>query len=453
MIQFDVQRFPKDLREAIWSDRKTLNMTGRTHFQTSRNITNEGGNDAEVSARSSVLRLAPWHFHPEHREFLPDGSWKLVDSSRLSSSNDTDSESNPSLPKKWKGLPLPTYSPNDFLEEAVMVEYEARKSKEASTADMPPSWCREYFKLEEGPSSMAELQRDVLWERTLKLETELESRIVAFRTRERELEAELEKLQGKYDEKKFLKRRDKKRKRNNNRNSSSSNNNNNNAAIVTTANVLPAAIQDKEAIHRKRRSTKERSEPMGLQGTHNPSSYSGVDGQANDTADVTNDGSNRHDASPAMEPTRRRDSHRMGPLHYTNHPQQQQQLQQQQPHHHRHHPYYPQQPQHHSHHRSHPNRVELRHHPPQLYHHHPQQQQPPEGSYPPPPQQQHPHQVYHPRHGDPEDQYREHPPSQEPQHPQEGPQRPQEQQQQQQQRPPPQRHYPEQPDWQRDYYN
>jgi hypothetical protein len=462
MIQFDVHRLPKDLRDAMWNDHETLNMTARTHFQTSRNITNDG-NAIDPSARLSVLRLAPWHFHPEHREFLPDGAWKLIEHpsrpipSSFTNGNTTSEEANNpiTMSKEWKGLPLPTYSPKDFLEEPIMKEYSARKSIVASTTDMLPSWCLEYSKLEEGPSSIAEIQRNFLWERTIELEQELASRIVSFKTNQRALETNLEKLQGKYDEKKFLKRRDKKRKRNNN------NNNNNKTSNGGGKPLSSVALQDK---NKSRSPKKKRSESMDkTSGSNNPSDYSGViDGRKNNAgAETTTNDSERHDSSSATieAATHRGDSHQMGPVHYTDHPQQQQQQ-----HNHLHHPYphvYPQHlPQHHH---AHPNRAaamdHLRHHPPPHYHHHPQQQeqqqqqpqpQPPDGSYP-----QH-HQAYHPRHDEREDQYREHPqepPQHQHQHQQQQQQQQEQQQQEQQQRPQRPRHYSEQQDWQRGYYD
>ena len=459
MIQFDIHRLPKDLRDAIWNNSETLNMTARTHFQTSRTTTNESNVSStnDPSTRLSVLRLAPWHFHPQHRDFLPDGSWKLVDHPfrpilNLASSEEADSSIPNTMSKEWKGLPLPTYSPKDFLNEPIMKEYSARKSIVSSTTDMLPSWCRDYSKREEGPFSIAEVQRNALWERTIELEEDLASRILSFRSKERALKSNLEKLQNKYDEKKFLKRRDKKRKR------KSSNSNSSKTSTVGGSKTLsPGTLQE---INKSRSPKKKRSESMDKT----------VDGRKiNDTSESTNvSDSERHDPSssaPIEEVTHRRDSHRMGPVHYTNHPQQ---PQPQHHHNHRHHPYphsYPHHPQHHLQHRHpHLNRAaamdHLRHQsPPPHYHHHPQQQlplpqqqpQPAEGPYP-----QH-HEAYHPRHDEQEDQYREH--SQEPphhqdqlqQHPQHHPhpQQQQQQQEQEQQRP---RHYSEQQDWQRGYY-
>ena len=440
MIQFDIRRFPEELREAIWSNPDALNMTAKTYFQTSRNKSNDE-NDA---MRSSILRLAPWHFHPEHREFLPDGSWKLLDSFRPTSTNGTTYEDDASTTlKKWNGLPLPTYSTKKFLEEPIMKEYVARKATIASTTDMLPSWCREYGKLEEGPSSISEVQKNFLWDHSIELEKTLASKLVSFRTKERAMETELERLRGKYNEKKFLKRRDKKRKRTNNISNLKTKGTKNNNANTNTSKAKTSssgALQEHNTINNNNQAKKIRSKHMN-KSAQNLSDYDG----RTDKGVESNNASERRGSASAMESNHRRDSLRMGSMHYTNHPRQQQQ---QHHHQHPHHPYphsYPPHPRHLPHHTTHPNRtapINHQHH----HQHHPQQQrqqqqqqQPQSGSYP-----QH-HQAYHhTRRNERADQYPEHPQE----HPPEVPE--QQQEHQEQQRP---QHYPEQQDWQRGFYN
>lgn len=451
MIQFDIHRIPNDLRDAIWSNPAALDMNAQTHFWTSRNKKNDNKDD-EASSRSSVLRLAPWHFHPEHREFLPDGSWKLLDPSpTLCTTNGKSSEDETpeATPKEWKGIPLPTYSPKDFLEEPIMKEYASRKMAVASTTDMLPSWCREYSRMEEGPSSISETQRNFLWKQTIDLEQKLAAVIVSSQNKERALERKLETLKDKYNEKKFLKRRDKKRKQ-----SSSNNNKNKNTSTATPTNTNNNAKpltplrdkQDENKSNQQNRSKKQRNETMD-QNAHNPTDYLGLDERSHvGAAETTAHGNGRHDGSSSsgMEATHRRESHRMDPVHYTNHHQRQQQ----------HHPHHRQQHQYpHSYHPHH----HVHHHTTHYRHHHEPQHH--EGTYPPP---QHHHRAYHDlRHGDRADPYQEqHPPPPPPDHPQEAvqpqQQHPPVQEQQQRQQHPHQRprHYSQQQqDWPRGYYD
>ena len=172
MIRFDVSRLSEELQSEV-CDRLLLLPKSRKH-----------------------ACLAPWHFHPDHRVFLPDGSWKLVEHRRASVFQD------PVSGKEWSGLPPPTYSPKQFLEEPVMVEYQARKK----TSLLPP-WVREYQRLEEGPLSIHEQQTNLLWERIRGLEEKLSTQALQFEASYFALEKDMAQLQGKYDEKKHLKRR------------------------------------------------------------------------------------------------------------------------------------------------------------------------------------------------------------------------------------------------------
>jgi hypothetical protein len=79
MLRFDVSRLSDELQAEIWED---------------------------VMPRSrKTAALAPWHFHPQHRVFLPDGSWKIVEYRRGMIFRD------PVSGKDWPGVPPPTYSP------------------------------------------------------------------------------------------------------------------------------------------------------------------------------------------------------------------------------------------------------------------------------------------------------------------------------------------------------
>jgi hypothetical protein len=80
MIRFDVTRLPEDLQSQIW-------------------------NGVMPKSRKTAC-LAPWHFHPQHRVFLPDGSWKIIEYRRSTIFKD------PVSGKEWHGLPPPTYSLN-----------------------------------------------------------------------------------------------------------------------------------------------------------------------------------------------------------------------------------------------------------------------------------------------------------------------------------------------------
>jgi hypothetical protein len=176
MTRFDVSRLPEDLQADVW--KKVM-----------------------PESRKSAC-LAPWHFHPVHRVFLPDGSWKILEHRRTTIFKD------PSTDKDWIGLPPPTYSVKEFLEEPEMIEYKERKS-----SNLLPSWVREYQKLEEGPFSPAEQQTNELWKQIDDYHSKLTTQALLFETKYFALEKDMEELQAKYDEKKHLKRRDKKRRK------------------------------------------------------------------------------------------------------------------------------------------------------------------------------------------------------------------------------------------------
>jgi hypothetical protein len=78
MVRFDVTRLPEDLQTEIW-------------------------NGVMPPSRKAAC-LAPWHFHPQHRLFQPDGSWILTQYRRSTIFND------PVSGKEWLGIPPPTYS-------------------------------------------------------------------------------------------------------------------------------------------------------------------------------------------------------------------------------------------------------------------------------------------------------------------------------------------------------
>jgi hypothetical protein len=101
-----------------------------------------------VRDKDRPLRLAPWHFSPECRVQLPNGTWKLT------FSNDEDD------------FPSPEYDLEDFLEEPGMVEYQARKS-----SFLLPDWVLAMKEMEEGPLSLHEYQyRELVIQRNRLLE-------------------------------------------------------------------------------------------------------------------------------------------------------------------------------------------------------------------------------------------------------------------------------------------
>lgn len=83
------------------------------------------------------VRLAPWHFPPQYRLQLPDGTWKLTLEGKTTSDK----------------FPSPTYDPKDFLKEPGMIEYMERKSPY-----LLPDWVFALRAKEEGPMTLEELQ-------------------------------------------------------------------------------------------------------------------------------------------------------------------------------------------------------------------------------------------------------------------------------------------------------
>lgn len=94
------------------------------------------GEKKVVKGRLVATRLAPWHFPPTSRMQLPDGSWK------------------PLFGQKADKFVMPTYDITQFLKEPGMVEYQERKSMW-----LLPDWVYEMQAVEEGPMTLAELQR------------------------------------------------------------------------------------------------------------------------------------------------------------------------------------------------------------------------------------------------------------------------------------------------------
>jgi hypothetical protein len=84
-----------------------------------------------------------------------------------------------------------------------MIEYKARKE-----TSLLPAWVREYQRLEEGPLSIHEQQTNHLWERISHLEEKLNAQALDFEASYFALEKDMAELQGKYNEKKHIKRRD-----------------------------------------------------------------------------------------------------------------------------------------------------------------------------------------------------------------------------------------------------
>jgi hypothetical protein len=82
------------------------------------------------------LRLAPWHFPPQSRIQLPDGTWKVL------------------FGTKPEHFVLPDYDISEFLKEPGMIEYQQRKS-----LWLLPEWVYEMQAAEQGPPTLAECQQ------------------------------------------------------------------------------------------------------------------------------------------------------------------------------------------------------------------------------------------------------------------------------------------------------
>ena len=81
------------------------------------------------------LRLAPWHFPPNARLQLPDGSWIVV------------------FGPKPEDFVSPDYDISKFLKEPGMIEYQKRKS-----LWQLPEWVYEMQDMEQGPQTLGECQ-------------------------------------------------------------------------------------------------------------------------------------------------------------------------------------------------------------------------------------------------------------------------------------------------------
>jgi hypothetical protein len=91
-----------------------------------------------------MVLIAPWHFHPEHRELdVLTGEWRLkpVDPTRVFSDSDN---------KKWIGFPPPNYAPKTFYD----LEIEDRRGRPQDRwrrevlGEGFPSWVQDYVKVE-----------------------------------------------------------------------------------------------------------------------------------------------------------------------------------------------------------------------------------------------------------------------------------------------------------------
>jgi hypothetical protein len=100
--------------------------------------------ESEIMSDDSTVWIAPWHFHPEHREFdMSTGEWRLkpVDPTKVFSDSDN---------KKWRGFPPPNYAPKKFLE----LEIEDRRGRPQDrwkidlTGEDFPSWVQDYAKVD-----------------------------------------------------------------------------------------------------------------------------------------------------------------------------------------------------------------------------------------------------------------------------------------------------------------
>jgi hypothetical protein len=75
--------------------------------------------ESEIMNDDLTVFIAPWHFHPDHRELdVSTGEWRLkpVDPTNVFSDNEN---------KKWTGFPPPNYAPKTFFE----LEIEDRRGR------------------------------------------------------------------------------------------------------------------------------------------------------------------------------------------------------------------------------------------------------------------------------------------------------------------------------------
>ena len=220
MIRVDISKLSEEHKSLIWNS-KELNINEKQKSQqgSQAQALSPAGGPSGTGPGSTVHVFAPWHFHPDHRVFLPDGSWKIIEFNGatvftdpttiapppVNNNNNNDNSTNASSKlSEWVGLPPPTYSPKDFLNEPKMIEYVAAGRKDNLFL---PAWCREYQKLEMGPKSMLEQNRDSLWDRVIELEQQVTSTSITNQTKQFQLETKIGKIQGKYDKKKHLKRK------------------------------------------------------------------------------------------------------------------------------------------------------------------------------------------------------------------------------------------------------
>jgi hypothetical protein len=90
------------------------------------------------------LRIAPWHFHPEHRIFdQSTAEWQLKPFTSDQKFKDSDG-------KVWTGFPPPNYSPNTFIEDEVGSQQMLPKDRWLGdqTGSSIPNWVHEYRRVE-----------------------------------------------------------------------------------------------------------------------------------------------------------------------------------------------------------------------------------------------------------------------------------------------------------------
>jgi hypothetical protein len=156
---------------------------------------------------SKKMGLAPWHFHPEHREMRPDGTWKIPAFHSRSRFEDPDTTSN------WTGFPPPTYSPEKFLSEPQFQEYRARHQSSSSTTASLPLWVHSYIEKEEGPRTVTELQNQKLLAQNNELRVQLQAQMEKYDILERTLAKTMEHHQKDMQRKDKRRRPNKKRQR------------------------------------------------------------------------------------------------------------------------------------------------------------------------------------------------------------------------------------------------
>ena len=96
---------------------------------------------ALLSNKEKDVRLAPWHFHPQHRIKKTDGRWVLVHFHDDDVFYDHEN-------KRWVGFPPPNYSPKDYYEIEIHAGGGRTRPQDRWHQTSLPPWVQSYIKTE-----------------------------------------------------------------------------------------------------------------------------------------------------------------------------------------------------------------------------------------------------------------------------------------------------------------